>query len=422
MNSGPLLFLGLFATMACSWTGFVLAPQLQLGGLTQTNTVVVGDAPSQTYPLAQPGGASAGAEIYRANGCAACHTEMVRPLRLGSDIQRGWGERRSLAEDYLFQQPVMLGLQRIGPDLANFGRRSDINGIFLRLYDPGLITHGTVMPSYRFLFETRKIALFRSPESIVFPDRDAPPPGYELVPRPQARALAAYLLSLRQDSYLFRSAAAADAKNKRRPRRRQMNSGDPKDNVNQNGSEPVAGPSTVPIWLIVVFGGLFYWGQLFLSSHAGGFSQDVYIPYHSYDEVFAANPQNPEQKMQAEGRRVFEATCAACHQPNGLGKEGTAPPLAGSDWVLASRGDRIVRIVLNGLTGPITVKGQEWNLTMVPWRDNYSDEQIAGVLTYIRSHFDNKAGPIDPALVKAARAQSHPGPETSDELLKIPVQ
>jgi len=59
---------------------------------------------------------------------------------------------------------------------------------------------------------------------------------------------------------------------------------------------------------------------------------------------------------------------------------------------------------------------------MVPWRDNYSDEQIAAVLTYIRSHFDNKAGPINPALVKAARAEKHSGPETSDELLKIPVQ
>jgi cytochrome c oxidase cbb3-type subunit 2 len=203
MNSGPLLFLGLFATMACSWTGFILAPQLQLGGLTQTNTVVVGDALAQTYPLPMPGEAHAGAEIYRANGCAACHTEMVRPPDLGSDLQRHWGARRSLAEDYLFEQPVMLGSQRIGPDLANFGRRSDTNGIYLRLYDPGLITRGSVMPPYRFLFETRKIVLFPSPEALVLPDQDAPPAGFEIVPRPPARALAAYLLNLRQDGYLF---------------------------------------------------------------------------------------------------------------------------------------------------------------------------------------------------------------------------
>jgi cytochrome c oxidase cbb3-type subunit 2 len=203
MNSGPLLFLGLLATMACSWTGFVLAPQLQLGGLTQTNTVAVGDASPQTYPVAQPGLAHAGAEIYRANGCAACHTEMVRSLDLGSDLHRGWGIRRSLAEDYLFEQPVMLGSQRVGPDLANVGRLSDTNGLFVRLYDSRLITPGSVMPPYRFLFETRKIGLFPARDAIVLPFEDAAPPGYEIVPRPQARALAAYLLSLRQDGYLF---------------------------------------------------------------------------------------------------------------------------------------------------------------------------------------------------------------------------
>jgi len=206
VNSGPILFLGLFATMACSWTGFVLAPQMQLGRMGQTNTVVQGDAPSLTYPLAQPGEAHAGAEIYRANGCAACHTQMVRPggpHGLGSDINRAWGARRSLAEDYLFEQPVMLGSQRIGPDLANFGRRSDTNGIYLRLYDPQLITHGSVMPPYRYLFETRKIGFFPSTNALVLPEQDAPPQGYEVVPLPEARALAAYLMNLRQDGYLF---------------------------------------------------------------------------------------------------------------------------------------------------------------------------------------------------------------------------
>ena len=99
MNNGPLLFLGLFAAMACSWLGFVMEPQLQIGNLPQTNTVVVGDASPQTYPLAPSGDAHQGAEIYRANGCAACHTQMVRPAgigfgyfaRLGRAPQRGPG-------------------------------------------------------------------------------------------------------------------------------------------------------------------------------------------------------------------------------------------------------------------------------------------------------------------------------------------
>jgi cytochrome c oxidase cbb3-type subunit 2 len=208
MNSGPLIFVGLLATMACSWTGFVLAPQVQLGGLTQTNSVPVGDAVPQTYPLAQPGLAHAGAEVYRANGCAACHTEMVRPkmahpLNLASDLDCGWGARRSLAEDYLFQKPVMLGSQRIGPDLANFARRAVTSYIYLHLYDPRALTSDSVMPQYHFLFETRKIGLSRSRDAVDLRGADAPPAGYEVVPRPEARALAAYLLSLRQDAYLY---------------------------------------------------------------------------------------------------------------------------------------------------------------------------------------------------------------------------
>jgi mono/diheme cytochrome c family protein len=119
---------------------------------------------------------------------------------------------------------------------------------------------------------------------------------------------------------------------------------------------------------------------------------------------------------------VFMTTCYACHLETGLGKENTAPPLAGSEWVLAPGGNRIAHIVLYGLTGPINVKGQDWNLTMLPWRETYNDEQIADVLTYIRSQWGNNAGPIDPQVVKAARAEARPNYESSDELLKLPVQ
>ena len=201
-----------------------------------------------------------------------------------------------------------------------------------------------------------------------------------------------------------------------------MNPAEPKESVNQNGAEPVAGRSTVPIWLIMVFGLLFYWSQLFLAENAGGFNKDVYRPYPSYDEVAAANPQDPDAKRRAEGRRIFMTTCAACHQPTGLGKEGTAPPLAGSEWVLAPGGNRIAHVVVYGLTGPVNVKGQDYNLTMLAWGPTYSDEQIADVLTFIRAEWGNKAGPIDPQVVKAARAEAHPSYETSDELLKLPVQ
>ena len=78
MNNGPLLFLGLFVAMCCSWLSFVLGPQLQIGDMRPTTNIVVG-ASGQIYPNAAPGVASQGADIYRAAGCASCHTEQVRP-------------------------------------------------------------------------------------------------------------------------------------------------------------------------------------------------------------------------------------------------------------------------------------------------------------------------------------------------------
>jgi mono/diheme cytochrome c family protein len=197
-----------------------------------------------------------------------------------------------------------------------------------------------------------------------------------------------------------------------------MSQNDPKKPVNAN-AEPTAGYATVPIWLIMVFGALFYWSQLYLNDHAGEFNERVYAPFQTYDAVVAANPKSDQDEFIAMGKDVFAKTCSACHQLSGLGKDGTAPPLVGSEWVLAPGPGRIAHVVLNGLTGPITVKGKEWNLTMVPWRDVYDDKHLAAVLTYIRSTWDNKASPVKPEQIAAARKDVHPGPMTVPELEQI---
>ena len=124
--------------------------------------------------------------------------------------------------------------------------------------------------------------------------------------------------------------------------------------------------------------------------------------------------------MIALGKAKFDTTCAACHQVSGLGKEGVAPPLVGSEWVLAPGPNRIAHIVLNGLTGQMTVKGQPYNLTMVAWRDNFTDKEIAAILTYVRSSWGNNASAVTPEQIKAARADTHPGPmQGEDELKKL---
>jgi cbb3-type cytochrome oxidase cytochrome c subunit len=123
----------------------------------------------------------------------------------GPDIARGWGKRRTVAEDFLYDSPVLLGSQRVGPDLANVGSRLPDQQWHLRhLYAPRLEAKHSTMPPYRFLFQSRKIQRSPSPDALNnLPPDLAPTPGYEIVPRPEARALAAYLVSLRADAPLF---------------------------------------------------------------------------------------------------------------------------------------------------------------------------------------------------------------------------
>ena len=82
MNYGPLLFLAAFFAFASSWFGFVLTPQMQIGQLQQTNTLIT----AATYPLARPGFAREGREVYRANGCASCHSQQVGQSETVCDV------------------------------------------------------------------------------------------------------------------------------------------------------------------------------------------------------------------------------------------------------------------------------------------------------------------------------------------------
>jgi len=148
--------------------------------------------------------------VYRANGCFYCHTQQVRPKGFGSDYERQWGGRagvvQSVAQDYLYDQPAMLGTQRVGPDLANIGLRqnqTNLTLLFQHLYNPRLTMPGSLMPPFRFLFTKRPLKFNEQPaDDAVSVGKDAVP-GYEVVPTADARALAAYLLSLHSDAVLF---------------------------------------------------------------------------------------------------------------------------------------------------------------------------------------------------------------------------
>lgn len=181
--------------------------------------------------------------------------------------------------------------------------------------------------------------------------------------------------------------------------------------------EPKAGMSVMPMWLMLVMAVLAYRGCLQVDQ-AGGFQAKVYPPYHEPPPQIggAVDPI-------AEGRKRYEMYCAICHQANGLGLPGQFPPLAGSDWVQAEGINRIGRIVMNGIQGPIKVNGVDFNNAMPPWKDAIpSDEDVAYILSYIRGSWGNKASVVTAAEVKAIREdeKSRNSAWSADELLKLP--
>ncbi|HTY79965.1 MAG TPA: cytochrome c [Candidatus Bathyarchaeia archaeon] len=109
-----------------------------------------------------------------------------------------------------------------------------------------------------------------------------------------------------------------------------------------------------------------------------------------------------------DGSAVYGAICVACHQAKGEGLPGTFPPLAASEWVNAPRPDRLIRIVLYGLAGPIQVKGVTFPgaVAMPGQKDTLSDEKIAAVLTYIRGAWGNGGGPVRASDVARARKEA----------------
>ncbi len=121
----------------------------------------------------------------------------------GADIKRYNAVRRSVAADYLYDAPVQLGTLRVGPDLANVGARlADANWQLAHLYAPGIVKN-SAMPSFKFLFEIRKVGSAPSATALNLPKEFAPADGYEVVPKAEAKQLVAYLLSLRADAPLY---------------------------------------------------------------------------------------------------------------------------------------------------------------------------------------------------------------------------
>jgi cbb3-type cytochrome oxidase cytochrome c subunit len=298
------LFLGIFGTFAFSWTGLTLIPNWQIGHLDPQ----ADEEGTDIYPQPKSGMAQRGRKIYAANGCVYCHSQQVRADYAASDIDRKWGTRRSAPRDYIFERPAFLGKMRLGPDLANIGKRAPSeeenaspspapaaspgtspaanapapapnasaasspaaaasaspaasanasaapasspapanppapanssppatspapasspasspataeatpspNGIppqysaawhHLHLYNPRSVLAGSSsnMPSYKFLYDKRRISGERSADALKLTGADDPGEDWEVVPSYDAKCLVAYLMSLDQSHEL----------------------------------------------------------------------------------------------------------------------------------------------------------------------------------------------------------------------------
>ena len=165
----------------------------------------------------------------------------------------------------------------------------------------------------------------------------------------------------------------------------------------------------LPTWLIISFLALAFLGAGYLFWNSGGFKVNVFNPARvAWDGAGTGGAAAAPDPM-VIGKRLFTQNCAVCHQQTGLGVAGQFPPLAGSEWVLAQdwHGDNhIVKIVLHGFHGAVTVKGEQFNNVMAPWGKVLKDEQIAAVLTYVRNEWGNKAPPITKDFVAKIREQT----------------
>jgi nitrite reductase (NO-forming) len=102
------------------------------------------------------------------------------------------------------------------------------------------------------------------------------------------------------------------------------------------------------------------------------------------------------------GKMLYNGTCSVCHQNNGEGMPGVFPPLAGADYLLEDK-TRAIEIVLNGMSGPVTVNGEEYNSVMPPM-SQLNDDEVANILTFVLNSWGNEGGVVTPEEVAHVRA------------------
>jgi mono/diheme cytochrome c family protein len=199
--------------------------------------------------------------------------------------------------------------------------------------------------------------------------------------------------------------------------------------VQREKPRPRAGLEPLSIWLVAIYGLVIFFGGAYLGRYSGSFSGDSLDPLGGpppTKKTSATGPGGgPAQELTSaeRGQKIFLANCQTCHQANGLGVPGQYPPLAGSEFTTGGS-RRAAMIVLKGLQGPVTVKGQKFGTAvMQPWDKTLTDKKIADVLTYERSAWRNNASPVTAEQIAGLRKElaNHPESFTEPDILAVPA-
>jgi len=199
--------------------------------------------------------------------------------------------------------------------------------------------------------------------------------------------------------------------------------------IQREKREPRVGLEPLSMWLIATYGLAIFLGGAYLGRYSGSFSGDSLDPLGGpppTKKIGAAGPGGgaAQELTPAErGQKIFSANCQTCHQTNGLGVPGQYPPLAGSEFTTGGS-RRPAMIVLKGLQGPVTVKGQKFGTAvMQPWDKTLTDQKIADVLTYERSAWGNNASPVTAEQIAALRKElaTHPESYVEPDILAVPA-
>ncbi|WP_233582709.1 cbb3-type cytochrome c oxidase subunit II [Candidimonas sp. SYP-B2681] len=199
MENERKLIVGAMVTLSLATAAMIVVPFMQLKDVP---------APAALEPYTSE--QLRGRQVYMSNACISCHTQQPSTTGAGiADASRGWG-RASVAADYHYDSPPLLGTMRTGPDLFNIGARQPSADWQLgHLYQPRAYVPGSVMPAYRYMFEVKDPGSVAKGERVVTLPPGTVEEGKVVVAKPEALDLVAYLLALDR-TYTVLSAEEAE--------------------------------------------------------------------------------------------------------------------------------------------------------------------------------------------------------------------